>query len=168
MATIRNTRLGLGVVLAAVALVGAGLFVTNELRTTAADDGSQTPGVPSPAEAEALLTEAHRLAQEPNHRDLCQTIAQNAETCQRVLKWAEEAHVRPSADRPSILEDNVAENTAAQQGARVLRIRGTLADGRSYTGKFSAVRTTAGEIRSQNAVYWYSDFATISSSFTPA
>ncbi|WP_255638292.1 hypothetical protein [Amycolatopsis sp. DSM 110486] len=38
----------------------------------------------------------------------------------------------------------------------MLHIRGTRADGTSYTADFSAVRTPDGQVRSQNAVYWFS------------
>ncbi|MEV6897707.1 hypothetical protein [Amycolatopsis sp. NPDC051372] len=45
------------------------------------------------------------------------------------------------------------------QGAEVRHIRGTRADGTTYTADFSAVRAPDGQVRSQNAVYWFSSVA---------
>jgi hypothetical protein len=118
--------------------------------------GRQVSATPSRAEADILLAEAHRLAQAHDYDGLCRTVAQDERACRQILQWASIAHAAPSADSPAVLAAHVVPDTRNTQGAEVLSIRGTRADGTTYTNDFSAVRTTDGQIRSQNAIYWYS------------
>jgi hypothetical protein len=60
---------------------------------------------------------------------------------------------------PTVVSVSTVPDTPTAQGAAVLHIRGTRADSTVYTNDFSAVRTATGQVRSQNAVYWYSTYA---------
>jgi hypothetical protein len=119
-----------------------------------------THTVPTRDEANALLADAHRLAQARDYNGLCQAVAQDAAACKQVLDWASIAHAAPSAATPSVVSARSVPDTGTAQGAEVLHIQGSRADGSAYTNDFSVVRTTNGQIRSQNAVYWFSTFAT--------
>lgn len=145
--------------LTGVCLAGAACFVAYEVSSSVEPDTKgQATAVPTRAEAEAPLTEAYRLAQAPNHTGLCQAIAQNPVACQKILEWASEAHAMPSAESPSVVGVSTVLKTGDTQGAMVLHIRGTRANGAPYTSDFSAVRAEAGVVRGQNAVYWFSTF----------
>lgn len=159
VASVRRTFPWLRAALVVAGLVGASFLVVREVDRPAASVGdSQMTALPTRTEAEALLADAHRLAQAPNHADLCQTVAQNPEACQKILEWADQAHAMPSAESPSVVGTSTVPSTPNSQGATVLHIQGSRADGTVYTSDFSAVRTTSGQVRSQNSVYWYSNF----------
>jgi hypothetical protein len=119
---------------------------------------------PTRTEAEALLTSAWRLAQAHNYVGLCQTIAQDQAACRQILQWADRENIAPpSMDLPAVLGATTVSYTATTQGAEVLHIQGIRADGTVYQSDFSAVRTPTGQIQSQNAVYWFSNFVAPSS-----
>lgn len=139
-------------------LVGA-VFLAARWDAGPVASGQRAADLPTRADAEALLARAHGLAQAPERTGLCQAVAQNPEACRKILQWADEAHARPSTEAPSVDGVSTVPHAGNTQGAIVLRIRGSLANGSPYTGEFSAVRTESGEIRSQNAVYWYSSLA---------
>lgn len=138
-------------------LGGCAAFVAVDVATaTVGTDGSRpTSAIPTRTEAEALLTKAYRLAQARDYAGLCQTVAQDRAACEQVLQWADIAHAAPSAEAPIVLGAAAAPATPTTQGAEVLRIQDT---GSASVSDFSVVRTTDGQIRSQNAVYWYSTF----------
>ncbi|WP_409465267.1 hypothetical protein [Amycolatopsis sp. GA6-003] len=114
--------------------------------------------LPTRAEAESLLNKAVSFARTHDYDGLCRAIAQDWAACKVVLERANVAHAMPSSAAPFVEEAIEHPDTGSVQGAEVLRIRGTHADGSSYASNFSAVRTTDGLIRSQNAVYWFSSF----------
>lgn len=129
------------------------------------DANRQTSALPTRIEAETLLADAHRLAQAHDHVGLCQTVAQNPEMCRIGLQMADEARVAPSVDSPTVLGARTVPDrktlccpVSGTQGAEVLHIQGTHADGTVYQSDFSAVRAPDGQVRSQNAVYWFSNF----------
>ena len=135
---------------------------TGLLAVQAASAGSTTdtaPALPTQGEAETLLKQAHDLAQAHDYLGLCQVIAQDPAACRQVLQWAADAHAEPSPQPPSVEGAYSEPGTRTAQGAEVLHIRGTRADGSTYRSDFSAVRTATGQVRSQNAVYWFSTFA---------
>jgi hypothetical protein len=115
--------------------------------------------LPTQSEAEALLNQAHGLAQAHDYEGLCQAIAQNPVACRQIVQWAAVAHAAPSPVSPSVESASIEPSTRTAQGAEVLHIRGIRADGSNYKSDFSAVRTATGQVRSQNAVYWFSTFA---------
>ncbi|MEV0066634.1 hypothetical protein [Amycolatopsis sp. NPDC050768] len=119
---------------------------------------TDTPVLPMPtrAEAEALLNQATGFARAHDYAGLCQTVAQDAGACQKVLDRADVSHAAPSSAPPAVEGAISQPDRDTVQGAEVLHIRGTRADGTSYTADFSAVRTPDGQVRSQNAVYWFS------------
>jgi hypothetical protein len=156
----RRARPWLWTALLVAGVTGGTFVVVHAVSTRAASDtGSQATPVPTRPEAEALLSNAYRLAQAHDYAGLCQTVAQDPRACQQVLRWADTAHATASADLPSVVSVSTVPDTRTAQGAEVLHIRGTRADGTAYTNDFSAVRTATGQIRSQNAVYWYSTYA---------
>jgi hypothetical protein len=142
-----------------VLVTGCAAPTVTDAATVGTNDSLQAPTTPTRGEADALLADAHRLAQAHDFNRLCQAVAQDEKACQQVLQWAGIAHAAPSADAPSTLDAHTVPDTRTAQGAEVLHIHGTRADGTEYTNDFSVVRTTTGQIRSQNAVYWYSTFA---------
>ncbi|MEW2505122.1 hypothetical protein AB0878_32110 [Amycolatopsis sp. NPDC047767] len=146
---------GAGLVLCAGLLVISGTPTVWLGRQTT---DTRTLPAPTRAEAEALLSQATGFARAHDYAGLCQTVAQDVSACQKVLDRADISHVAPSPAPPAVEGARSQPDNGTIQGAEVLHIRGTRADGTSYTADFSAVPTTDGQIRSQNAVYWFSRF----------
>lgn len=146
----------------------AGIVTVGYAAITFSDGQHQSPRQtavvtqPSLQAAESLLADAYSLARAHNYAGLCQDIAQDSEMCQLVIQQAGIAGAAPSGTQPSVLSAMIASNTPTSQGAEVLVIRGIRADGTVYNNHFSVVRTAAGQLRSQTAVYWYSNFVSSS------
>ncbi|MGW4485893.1 hypothetical protein ACWEOE_18875 [Amycolatopsis sp. NPDC004368] len=119
--------------------------------------------VPTRAEAEGLLGRAVGFVRGRDFDGLCRAGAQDEGMCRKLLERADVSHAAPSSVAPAVEGATSRPDAGNAQGAEVLSIRGTRADGSTYTSAFSAVRAVDGQVRSQNTVYWFSTFAESSS-----
>jgi hypothetical protein len=156
--TLRWSCLVLAAGVMIVAIVAAGYVAVTLGNRQYQSPNTSVAALPSSSAAESLLVDAYNLAQAHNYVGLCQDIAQDPATCRLLLQQAQLAGAAPGNSQPVVLSARAAPGTPTSQGAEVLSIRGIRADGTVYNNHFSAVRATAGQIRSQNAVYWFSNF----------
>ncbi len=104
----------------------------------------------SVADAEALLTEAVRLARADDYDGLCHSVADGAGICEMLLRDAWRKSLIPDDSIPEI----VSVTRPVERTVR-LHLRGTYADGTSYRTHFTVHRTRdTGLPRSGTPVYW--------------
>ncbi|WP_233357181.1 hypothetical protein [Saccharomonospora iraqiensis] len=108
------------------------------------------PRPASVADAEALLTEAVRLARADDYDGLCRSIADGAGICGVLLRDAWRKNLLPDDSMPEIVSV-----THPAEGTVRLHLRGTYRDGTSYRTHFTVHRTRdTGLPRSGAPVYW--------------
>lgn len=140
MADVRNAR-------RARATVATMLGVSLLIGLHAAWEGDDDPAPPSRAEAEAVLDETVRYVRTGDYRSLCESIATTDGICRHLLESAQQAGWAPTQDRPEVV--GVRRTTRGT----VLELRGTRADGSTFTSDFSVERDHRG-LRGSSPIYW--------------
>jgi hypothetical protein len=131
------------IIAGAVAATIIGAAVVIDLATTRPD-----PAPVTLAEAEALLDQAVRLAQDGDFDGLCDTVGGlDSGICRGLLESARDMHRTPGGVAPTVV------NSTRDEHNLILHLRGVTGEGVPYTADFPVRRESSGP-RCFMPVYW--------------